>query len=126
VGVLTADGYGSCAAWLKSKGRMTGKAAGAETRRMRQFRDHPVIADAVASGELSQWWAEEMAEWTRRLPDDWRHDVDKLLVDTASAGVLLQGPRPRTWPSSRGPRTRGGGSSATRTATMTTGLTTGS
>jgi hypothetical protein len=69
---------------------MTGKAAGAEARRMRQFRDHPVIAGAVAAGEVSEWWAGELAEWTRKLPPEWRHDVDKLLVDTASAGANLE------------------------------------
>src|SRR5205085_12614088 len=86
----TADGYGSCTAWLKARGRKTGKAAGAEVRQMRQFRDHPVIAGAVASGELSESWAGELAEWTRRLPPDWRHDVDKLLADTAAAGARLE------------------------------------
>src|SRR5215471_2537727 len=80
----TADGYGSSPAWLKARGRMTGRAAGAQARQMRQFRDHPVIADAVAGGELSESWAGELAEWTRKLPDDWRHDVDKLLIDTAA------------------------------------------
>src|SRR5258707_15329538 len=86
----TSDGYGSPTAWLKARGQMTGKAAGAETRRMRQFRDHPVIADAVARGQLSESWAGELAEWTRKLPEDWRHDVDKLLVDTAAAGANLE------------------------------------
>jgi len=86
----TADGHGSCTAWLKARGRKTGKAAGAEVRQMRQFRDHPVIENAVASGEVSESWAGELAEWTRRLPDDWRHDVDRLLVDTAAAGANLE------------------------------------
>src|SRR5215469_7600731 len=86
----TDDGYGSSTAWLKARGRMTGKAAGAEAWLMRQFRQHPVIADAVARGELSESWAGELAEWTRRLPDDWRQDVDKLLVDTAEAGANLE------------------------------------
>jgi hypothetical protein len=86
----TADGYGSCTAWLKARGQMTGTAAGAEARRMRQFRDHPVIAGAVARGELSQWWAGELAEWTRKLPADWRHEVDKLLAGTAAAGASLE------------------------------------
>jgi hypothetical protein len=86
----TADGYGSATAWLKGRGRMTGRAAGEQARRMRQFRDHPVIADAVASGELSESWAGELAEWTRKLPPDWRHDVDKLLADTAAAGANLE------------------------------------
>ena len=57
---------------------------------MRQLRDHPVIAGAVARGELSESWAGELAEWTRKLPADWRHDVDKLLADTAAAGANLE------------------------------------
>jgi hypothetical protein len=86
----TADGHGSATAWLKARGRMTGKAAGAEVRQMRQFRDHPVIENAVSAGEVSPSWAGELAEWTRKLPPDWRHDVDKLLADTASAGANLE------------------------------------
>jgi hypothetical protein len=84
------DGYGSCAAWLKARGRMTGQAAGAQVRQMRQFGDHPVIEEAVATGEVSESWAGKLAEWTRRLPEDWRHDVDKLLADTAAAGASLE------------------------------------
>src|SRR5215469_18814718 len=83
------DGYGSTSAWLKGKARKTARAAGAEVRQMRQFRDHPVIEAAVASGDLLEDWAAYLAEWTRKLPEDWRHEVDKLLVDTASAGARL-------------------------------------
>jgi Domain of unknown function (DUF222) len=85
-----ADGYGSSASWLAAKGRTTRQAAGAEVRRMRQFRAHPVIAAAVARGELSDAWAVKIADWTRKLPPDWRDDVDKLLVDTAAAGAALE------------------------------------
>jgi hypothetical protein len=85
-----ADGYGSSASWLAAKGRTTRRAANAEVRRMRQFSAHPLIAAAVASGELSESWAVEIAEWTRRLPADWRDGIDKLLVDTASAGATLE------------------------------------
>jgi hypothetical protein len=84
------DGYGSSAAWLAAKGRTTRKAANAEVRRMRQFRAHPMIAAAVARGELSDAWAVQIADWTRRLPPDWRQEIDKLLVDTASAGANLE------------------------------------
>ena len=62
------DGYGSSASWLAAKGRTTRKAAGAEVRRMRLFRAHPVVAAAVASGELSESWAAEIAGWTGKLP----------------------------------------------------------
>ena len=84
------DGYGSSAAWLAAKGRVTRKAASAEVRRMRQFRAHPVIAAAVAAGAISGSWAAQLADWTQKLPADWRPDVDKLLVDTAAAGANLE------------------------------------
>ena len=47
-----ADGHGSTASWLAARARTTRKAANAEVRQMRQFDAHPVIAAAVASGEL--------------------------------------------------------------------------
>jgi hypothetical protein len=86
------DGYGSSAAWLAARGRTTRRAAGAEVRRMRQFAAHPVVAAAVARGALSVEWAAEIADWTRRLPAEWRDDVDTLLVDTASAGAYFRPP----------------------------------
>src|SRR5260221_10729084 len=42
------DGYGSSASWLAARGRTTRKAANAEVRRMRQYRQHPVVAAAAA------------------------------------------------------------------------------
>jgi uncharacterized protein DUF222 len=85
-----ADGYGSSRAWLAARTRCTPKAAGAEVRRMRQLRRHPVIAAAQARGEVSESWAAEMAEWTRKLPAEFREGVDKLLTDTAAAGANLE------------------------------------
>jgi len=85
-----ADGHGSTAGWLASRARTTRKAANAEVRQMRQFSAHPVIAAAVASGGLSGSWAGEIAGWTGKFPAAWRDDIDKLLVDTASAGASLE------------------------------------
>jgi hypothetical protein len=84
------DGYGSSRSWLAARGRITGKAAGAEVRRMRQLRRHPVIAAAQARGEVSESWASEMADWTRKLPAELREVTDKLLADTAAAGANLE------------------------------------
>jgi hypothetical protein len=84
------DGYGSSAAWLAAMTGVTRKAANADVRRMRQARRHPVIAAAQARGEVSESWAAEMAEWTRKLPPELREGVDKLLVDTAAAGAKLE------------------------------------
>jgi hypothetical protein len=57
---------------------------------MRQMRRHPVLADAQARGEISESWADAMAEWTRKLPPELREGVDKLLADTAAAGANLE------------------------------------
>jgi hypothetical protein len=48
------------------------------------------IPSAQARGDISDSWAAQIAEWTRRLPPDWRADVDRLLVDTAAAGARLE------------------------------------
>jgi len=85
-----ADGHGSTVSWLAARARTTRQAASAEVRQMRQFSAHPVIAAAVAAGDLSGSWAAQIAGWSRRLPADWRDDIDKLLVDTASAGASLE------------------------------------
>jgi hypothetical protein len=85
-----ADGYGSSRSWLAARTGVTQRAAGVEVRRMRQLRRHPVIAAAQARGEVSESWAAEMAEWTRKLPAGLREGVDKLLIDTAAAGANLE------------------------------------
>ena len=85
-----ADGYGSSAAWLAAKGRETRRAAGAEVRRMRQHKKHPVIAAAQARGDISDSWAAELSEWTRRLPPDWRADADQILINAAANGANLE------------------------------------
>ena len=84
-----ADGYGSSASWLTAMGKTTRRAARAEVRRMRQLREHPEIAAAMASGAISEAWAAEIAEWTRKLPEDWRQEVDVILLDSVAAGAAL-------------------------------------
>jgi hypothetical protein len=84
-----ADGYGSSRAWLAAKGRLTGAAAGAQVRLMRQLNAHPVLGRALARHAISESWASQLAEWTRKLPEDWRHEVDQILVDAAAAGAEL-------------------------------------
>jgi hypothetical protein len=83
------DGYGSTRAWLVAKGRLTSRAAGAQVRLMRQLAAHPVLAQALARDGISESWASQLADWTRKLPEDWRHDVDQILLDAAAAGADL-------------------------------------
>jgi hypothetical protein len=84
-----ADGYGSSRAWLAAKGRVTSREAGAQVRLMRQLGAHPVLAAALARHDISESWTVQLAEWTRKLPEDWRRDVDQILVDAAVAGAEL-------------------------------------
>jgi hypothetical protein len=86
----TEDGYGSAASWLAARNRETGRAARTEVRRMRQHKAHPAVAAAQARGDISDSWAAEIAEWTRKLPPELRECVDKLLIDTAAAGANLE------------------------------------
>src|SRR5215469_10119892 len=83
------DGYGSSRAWLAARGRVTPGAAGAQVRLMRQLGEHPVLAAALARDAISESWAGQLADWTRKLPGDWRHGVDQVLVDAAAAGAEL-------------------------------------
>jgi hypothetical protein len=84
-----ADGYGSSSAWLAAKGRMTKRDALAAVRQMRQFSQRPALHDAVAAGDLSKSWADAIARWTRRLPEEMRAETDKILLDAAAAGASL-------------------------------------
>ncbi len=85
-----ADGYGSSSAWLAAKGRMTRRDARAAVRQMRQFSQRPALHDAVATGDLSQSWADAIARWTRKLPAEMREVTDKILLEAAAAGATLE------------------------------------
>ena len=84
-----ADGYGSSAAWLAAKNKVTRKDANTEVRLMHQLRQHPMLADALARHDITESWARQLADYTRKLPADLREVVDKILVDNAASGVDL-------------------------------------
>jgi len=85
------DGHGSARTWLKWQTRIaTGAAAGA-VGWMRRLSAHPVIAEALASGDLSESWARQLCEWTGRLPEGSRGDADEILVGAARTGADLAG-----------------------------------
>src|SRR3984885_924330 len=85
-----ADGYGSSSAWLAAKGRMTGRDARAAVRQMRQLSQRPALHDAVATGDLSRSWADAIARWTAKLPAGMRDEPDKILLQAAAAGAVLE------------------------------------
>jgi hypothetical protein len=82
-----ADGYASSSSWLAAKAGMSGRAARSAVRQMRQFTARPLLHEAVATGEVSESWAGDIAEWTRKLPDELRTETDKIILIAAAAGA---------------------------------------
>jgi hypothetical protein len=62
-----ADGYGSSSAWLAAKCSMSRRTARASVWQMRQLTGRPLLHAALADGDLSESWAADVAEWTRKL-----------------------------------------------------------
>src|SRR5215472_9922683 len=85
------DGHGSARTWLKWQARVTAGAAAGAIGWVRRLDAHPAIAGALAAGDLSESWAKQVCEWTRRLPEDRQSDADEILAAAARAGVDLAG-----------------------------------
>jgi hypothetical protein len=84
-----ADGHGSSSAWLAAKGKMSRRDARAAVRQMRQLGDRPRLASALTAGTITESWAWQIAEWTRKLPPGLRAETDRILLEAAAAGASL-------------------------------------
>jgi hypothetical protein len=84
-----ADGYGSSSAWLAATGKMSRRDARAAVRQMRQLGERPRLADALAAGTITESWAAQIAEWTRKLPVELRAETDRILLEAAATGAAL-------------------------------------
>jgi hypothetical protein len=85
------DGQGSARTWLKWQTRVTAAAASGAVGWVRRLAAHPVIADALAAGDLSPSWAKQLCAWTDRLPLGQQGDADEILAAAARSGVDLAG-----------------------------------
>ena len=85
------DGQGSARTWLKWQTRVTAAAASGAVGWVRRLAAHPVIADALAAGDLSPSWAKQLCAWTDRLPPSQQDDADEILAAAARSGVDLAG-----------------------------------
>ena len=65
-----ADGYYGAASWLRARTRVTKGAAAAATGWARRLGEHPVIAAALAAGQLPVSLARLICDWTDKLPGD--------------------------------------------------------
>ena len=88
-GGLAGDGHRSPRVWLTWQTAATRKAAGAKVAWMHQLAGHPVIAAALAGGDISLSWARQVGDWTDRLPDSVRDSADEELLSAAGAGASL-------------------------------------
>ena len=91
-----ADGYGTSSAWLAAMGRMSAKDAKAAVRQMRTLGSHRQFEDALARGQISASWADQILEWIKKLPAQLRADtgtiadIEKILVQAAASGASLE------------------------------------
>ncbi len=83
------DGQGTARTWLKWQTRITTSAAAGAVGWARRLSAHPVIAGALAAGELSRSWARQLCEWTDQLPEAQRDDADEILAAAARGGAGL-------------------------------------
>ena len=84
-----ADGQYGPAAWLRAVTHVTNGAAGAAVRWARRLAAHPLIAAALAAGQLSSSWARALCQWTDQLPEERRADADAILLAAARGGAGL-------------------------------------
>ena len=90
-----ADGYGTPAAWLAAMTRMSAKDAKAAVRQMHTFGRHRPLGDALARGDISASWADQILAWVKKLPAPLRRDtgavlaIEEILVGAAAAGASL-------------------------------------
>jgi hypothetical protein len=83
-----ADGQGTARAWLKWQTQVTSGAAAGAVGWANRLAAHPVIDQALVSGELSTSWAKQLCAWTDRLPHHAREDADQVLCDAAADGGM--------------------------------------
>jgi uncharacterized protein DUF222 len=90
------DGYGTSSAWLAAMGRMSARDAKAAVRQMRALGKHRPLEEALARGEISASWSDQIIGWIAKLPAQLRADtemiagIEKILVEAAASGASLQ------------------------------------
>ena len=83
----SADADYSPRAWLIHKTHITGGAAVGYTAWVRRAAGHPLVAAALAAGEISESVARTICGWTGKLPEDCREAADEILLQAARSGM---------------------------------------
>ena len=82
-----ADGYYGPGSWLRAITRVTKGAAAAATGWARRLSGHPVIAAALAAGQIPVSLARLICDWTDKLPEEYRADADGILLAAVLGGA---------------------------------------
>ena len=82
-----ADGYYGAASWLRAITKVTKGAAAGATGWARRLDGHPVIAAALAAGQIPVSLARLICDWTDKLPEDLRDDADGILLAAVLGGA---------------------------------------
>jgi hypothetical protein len=88
-GGLAGDGHRSARVWLSWQTQATRRAAAGRVGWMRRLAEHPVISAALADGGVSVSWAQQVCDWTGRLPAAVREAADSELLAAAGNGAAL-------------------------------------
>ena len=86
----SADADYSPRAWLINRTRITKGASVGYTAWVRRAAEHPLVAAALAAGEVSESFARTICAWTDKLPEDCRPDADVILAGAARSGMDLR------------------------------------
>ena len=83
------DGHRGARSWLRWQTRVTEGAAGGAVGWARRLAAHPLVAAALAGGQVSASWAKQICEWTDLLPAAQRGDADQILLAAVAGGAAL-------------------------------------
>ena len=81
------DGYYGPGSWLRAITRVTKGAAAAAAGWARRLGAHPVIAAALAQGQIPVSLARLICDWTDKLPEGYRADADGILLAAVLGGA---------------------------------------
>src|SRR5450631_2291269 len=84
-----ADGQYGPGAWLRAFTSVTNGAAAGAVKWARRLAAHPLIAGALAAGQLPASWAKMICDAADQLPADRRADADTILLAAAHGGAGL-------------------------------------
>ena len=86
----SADADYSPRAWLIHRTRVTKGAAVSYTAWAQRAAAHPMVAQMLAEGEISESFARTICGWTDKLPPECRPDADAILLGAAAGGADLR------------------------------------